>query len=181
MNAKIRKDDVSWFPSLLCLCTVFALAVGCASKGAIKVSSPVSVKLADYRKLALNVSSEVEKSSDQVVKLGNLIQQKLREKNLFERIYLASSAPEETADLQLEVKILKMREVSATTRILFGAFAGRSKLLADVRLVDIKTGSEIGAFQAEGKSSGGTIFAGTTDQAIERVAEQIADFVQKNS
>jgi hypothetical protein len=49
-----------------------------------------------------------------------------------------------------------------------------------VELIDLKMGKTIGAFKVEGKSSGGTIFAGTTPQAIERAVEQIVDFVQKS-
>jgi hypothetical protein len=39
---------------------------------------------------------------------------------------------------------------------------------------------KIGEFQAEGKSSGGSVFAKGTDQAIQRVAEKIVEFLYNN-
>jgi len=42
-----------------------------------------------------------------------------------------------------------------------------------VTLVDIASGNTFGSFTAEGKSSGGTVFAGLTPQAIDQVVAQI--------
>lgn len=61
-----------------------------------------------------------------------------------------------------------------------GAMAGRAGIDVEVELVDVKESRNIGTFVAQGRSSGGSVFAGTTPQAVERAAEQIVEFIQKN-
>ena len=63
-------------------------------------------------------------------------------------------------------------------RAMLGAFAGQSRMLVNVALIEQKSGDGIAKFMVEGKSSGGTIFTGTTEQTIGRATEQIVEFVQ---
>jgi len=73
--------------------------------------------------------------------------------------------------------VTDVRGVSGLSRFLFGAMAGRASIRADVQLVELATGEKIGAFSIEGKSSGGTVFAGTTSQALEKTGEGVAEYI----
>ena len=80
------------------------------------------------------------------------------------------------ADYLVRVKITSLKDVGSTERLMLGALAGRASISADVEVYD-RTGAFIGGMTAEGKSSGGTIFAGTTKEAIELAAGQIANYL----
>jgi hypothetical protein len=61
-----------------------------------------------------------------------------------------------------------------------GGAAGRAGIDVEVELFDSEESKTIGTFVAQGRSSGGTVVAGTTPQAVERAVEQIVEFIQKN-
>ena len=161
---------------------VFTLAMlllgGCASTGTLHTLKPMTVKLANYKTMGIDVSSQVPESSQEAIQLETMVIVKLRDRGLFEKIFSQSASPEIPADLRLNVKVVNLKKVSAEDRVMLGALAGRAKIVVDVELIDLKTEETIGAFKAEGQSSGGTVFAGTTSQAIERAVEQIVQFVQ---
>jgi hypothetical protein len=77
--------------------------------------------------------------------------------------------------VQLNATITELSRVGSGTRLLLGALAGQASVKVDVELKDT-TGKILGKFTASGKSSGGTIFAGTTDQALEEAAKEIVGF-----
>ena len=51
--------------------------------------------------------------------------------------------------------------------------AGQARIVVHVTVSDLKSGDQIESFEVEGKS-GKSAFAGTTEEAIERAAEQVA-------
>lgn len=63
---------------------------------------------------------------------------------------------------------------------MFGALAGQARLVADVNVLDARTKETLGQMRAEGKSSGGHVFAGTTSEALDQLASQIADYLLRN-
>ncbi len=159
---------------------VILLLGGCASTGSLHVITPTTVKLADYKTLLFHASSQVPESGEEVIQLESITIAKLRENGLFDKVVAGSASPDAPADLQLNAKIVELKKVGAGARVMLGALAGRAGIVVDVELIDMKAGKIIGAFKAEGKSSGGTVFAGTTSQAIERAAEQIVEFLHKS-
>jgi len=104
----------------------------------------------------------------------------MRNKSFFDRIYSAIAASESIPDLKLKVTITELRKVSAGARVMVGAFAGRGKMVVKMEVFDGKSDTKIGEGTAEGLTSGGTVFAGTTPQAVERVAEQVVSFLTSN-
>lgn len=84
-----------------------------------------------------------------------------------------------TGPIEISAQITGVREVSKTARILLGAFAGQAGITVAVTVIEKSSGKQIGSFIAEGKSSGGTILAGTTGDAVAQVASQIADYLAK--
>ncbi len=159
------------------LITILLLS-GCASTGTMQLTKPVSERINNYNKIAIDVSSDIKDSSSEVIQLEKMVVIKLREKGLFERVIPGTM--DTSTDLHLKIKIVELQKVGSAARLVFGALAGQAKVTVDAKLVDIKTNSVLGAFRAEGKSSGGSTFAGTTEQALERVAEQIVAFLIKS-
>ena len=53
-----------------------------------------------------------------------------------------------------------------------GGLAGRARKVVQVTVTDLDYGNQIETFEAEGKS-GKSAEAGTTDEAIQRAAEQV--------
>ena len=56
--------------------------------------------------------------------------------------------------------------------------AGYSGVAVTVQMVDPATESVLGEADIQGISSGGSIFAGTTEEAFGNTTQQIADFVK---
>jgi Domain of unknown function (DUF4410) len=153
---------------------------GCASTGKISTTVPMTVKLSTYKTMLLNISSQIPESSEEMVQLESMTIAKLRDKGLFEKIIVGSSSPDAQADLRLKAKIVALKKVSSGARVMVGAMAGRAGIDVEVELFDLKESKILGTFIAQGRSSGGTVFAGTTPQAIERAVEQIVEFIQKS-
>jgi hypothetical protein len=159
---------------------ILILLGGCASTGTISATTPITVKLSTYKTMLLNVSSQVPESSGEIVQLESMTIAKLREKGLFDKVIAGSSSPNARADLRLNAKIVKLKRVSSGARVMVGAMAGRAGIDVEVELFDLKESKTIGTFTAQGRSSGGTAFAGTTPQAVGRAVEQIVEFIRKN-
>ena len=116
--------------------------------------------------------------SDEISQLrGSLITQ-LRSLDKFNRVVSNSSI--EPSELELRVKILKMKKVGKGKRLFLGALAGQATLNAHVEIIAAREGKLISSFDIEGKSSGGTSFSGTTKDAIEKAVEQIVFYIQSN-
>jgi hypothetical protein len=62
-----------------------------------------------------------------------------------------------------------------------GGLAGQARIVVQVTVTDLNSGNLIETFEAEGKS-GNSARAGTTDEAIQRAAEQmVAEIVEIRS
>lgn len=151
---------------------------GCASSGIIRSSTPMTESLSNYKAVMVKASSELSDSSEEVGQLEKLVIDKLREQNKFEVITQSSSSG--GSELQLNLKLVQLVKVSTSRRLMLGAGAGRALASIIGELIDAKTGKSVGKFEIEGQSSEGSIFAGTTSQAIERASEQIIEHIQKN-
>jgi hypothetical protein len=156
-------------------CTLLVLAVlcGCASTGSIKQTQGVTTKLSTYKVVKIETSSAVPDSMPELTQLETSLIAQLRDAVIFQKVFLQASAPELAADLNLKVNINDLKRVGVASRLILGGLAGRATVSVDVTLVDIASGNTLGSFTAEGKSSGGTAFAGLTPQAIDQVAAQI--------
>ena len=164
----------------ICLLSAISFMSGCVSKGATQVYQPPSKAFRNYKILAVEITSQVDNVEEVLVQLENSIIGKIRDRHLFDSTYATSVSPEKKADLKLTVTVTNIRKVGSTTRLLLGAFAGQGSLQTNVELTDVRKRNLIARAKAEGKTSGGVAWAGTTPQAVERVAEQVADFVAKH-
>ena len=132
-------------------------------------------KLSTFKTMTVNVSSDVKKKGiDKLVaELRNQIIKDLKKEGLFKVL-------NSNGELKLNVEITKVRQVSGAARVLFGALAGRAKVYAKCEIVNAKTNEVLRKFDAIGESSGGSIFAGTTNQAIEEISKSIVNYIKSN-
>ena len=79
------------------------------------------------------------------------------------------------------VVVKEIKKVSRSEREWAGALAGRAWILVEATVSDLNSGKLIETFAAEGESSGGSNLAGTTEEAIQRAAEQVVAQVIKIS
>ncbi|MGH9458559.1 MAG: DUF4410 domain-containing protein [Thermoanaerobaculia bacterium] len=165
--------------SSLCLLTL--TLAGCASGGSTTALEPMAAPLgSNYRTIVVSVASSVPDSDADARALENEIITELRKNPRLASVVSATGSPDAKADLRLDANIVNLRKVSPGKRVMLGALAGRGSVTVDVNLVDGTSRRNLAAFTSEGKTSGGTVFAGTTEQALQRAAEEIAGFVSQS-
>ncbi|MFI4891263.1 MAG: hypothetical protein ACHQIL_12095 [Steroidobacterales bacterium] len=153
---------------------------GCASSGAVRtVSAPAGNIVVAHEVARVTATSTVADAGKEVQLLSALVISGLEKSGKFERVTGSPDIAPNGAGVAIAAEIRDLRGVSEAGRIWFGGLAGRARLLVHVTLTDASTSAQLEGFDAEGRSSGGTIFAGTTDQAIQRAAEQIVAEVVK--
>lgn len=157
---------------------LFFLLSACASRGVMINTTPTEVSLAEYRSLWVSVSSETA-NEDEMSMLADEVVRMLKSKSIFEQVSGSgdSAAP---LDLHLQLYIVDVMRVSMQDRAFAGALPGKAKILIDGELIDTATQQKIGNFRVEGKSSGGSVFAGDTGQAILRASEMIVEYISRN-
>jgi len=62
--------------------------------------------------------------------------------------------------------------------VILGGLAGKPRVTADVRLVDLRSGAPVGRFQVEGTTVGGSPTGYTTPEAYENAGAGIAEYLQ---
>ncbi len=157
---------------------VMVFLASCASKGVMINITPSEVKLSSYKSLWVSVSSETA-NEDEMRMLVDEVVKKLKSTTMFEQI----SGLEDSAtplDLHLKLNIVDVIRVSMQDRAFAGAIPGKAKILVDGELIDTASGNSVGSFRVEGKSSGGSVFAGDTRQAILRASEMIIEYISIN-
>jgi len=157
---------------------LFVLLSACASQGVMINTTPTEVRLSQYRSLWVSVSSETA-NEDEMRMLADEVVRKLKSISMFEQV----SGPGDSAapqDLHLQLNIVDVIRVSMQDRAFAGALPGKAKILVDGELIDTATQQKIGNFRVEGKSSGGSVFAGDTGQAILRASEMIVEYISRN-
>jgi hypothetical protein len=169
---------------LIALCSVTLLfATGCASTGNSTINQPFTAKLNQFKSATVEVKSTVANPPE---KLDEFLEQlqirtivKLREAKAFEKIY-SQAETDSHSDLRITVIITNVRDVDNFNRVMWGAFAGQAKTEATIEFNEQATGKLIGSGKIEGKSSNGTIFSGTTPEAVDRVADEVVKIVEEN-
>ena len=176
MNKK-KPNLVELILSTICFCLLMSFLTACASKGTTQTHKEPSVDLTDYKRLAINVTPDDSVSSEIQGYLEGVIIGKLRDTNKFERVFSSVLSPKEDYDLKLNVQIKNVREVSGNARFFAGALAGQGNIVADIEVIDGKSKNILASATVEGETSGGSSWAGTTEQAVKRMAEEIVDFL----
>jgi hypothetical protein len=124
---------------------------------------------------AVDVYSSVPDTSGNAAALRSALVAQLQAKKVFKAI-----TDPDSADYLVRVNVTQISEVGQGARIMLGALAGQASVVANCEVFDRKQNAVIGNMVAQGKSSGGHIFAGTTQEAIDLTARQISDFLLQN-
>ncbi len=147
---------------------------GCAPQTRVQMES--SFTLRPEKAITVAVESKNLEYIKEAQKIEVLLLEKLKSTNVFSDI----RKDKKNSDFLIKVIITEVVRVSSSDRFLYGAMAGRAKIAGNVFIENPISGEIIGKFYLESISSGGTVFAETTDDAIERFTTQIVDTILAN-
>lgn len=173
---------------ILCMSVAFIFSIGCTAKRHMTVNVPLQSMLSNYQIMQIepfyyDPGVEIDDQGKADV-LKRMFQERVKYNiytlNLFEKV--VDKEPVQTTGLVVRLKgrITYIKRLTKTARIMLGAMAGRAGVAVHIQLEDGISGAILGEADIEGKSSGGTIFAGGTEQAFEEAASQIAEFIKNN-
>ena len=152
---------------------------GCSTpKVKVVDSTPPSEPIGKYSVLQLDLRCSEPDADEFLTQLRGALIAQLSERGLFKSY--VTTADVDNADLRLTGVITGVRRVGTASRVLFGAMAGKAKMHIVVDLEDIKAQRNIAQFSVEGKSSGGSVAAGTTPEAVDIAAKGIAEYLLKH-
>lgn len=152
-----------------------AFLSACAASGSIKTTSDSAPAVDSGRSGAVSVVTSMKDRDDSVVAFRNAIVTQLVNKRVFQSV-----SDMEQSDYVVRVNVVDLSEVSQGARIFFGALAGQASVTANVEIYDRRQDRVISAMVAQGTSSGGHVFAGTTQEAFDQAATQISDYLLQN-
>ena len=151
-----------------------SLIAGCASSsGVIKQVSPALInKPVSLDTVLVHTTSSLAGLKKEKTQLNDLIFSGLKGTGLFTTVTENGTTAGSGDGIRIESDIRAIKPVSDNSRQWFGALAGQAKILVKVTIFDLKSGNQIESFEVEGKS-GQSAYAGTTDEAIQKAAEQV--------
>jgi hypothetical protein len=161
---------------------VFLALAGCVSSGVIQRASPVAVSTPVSIDFALvEISSTIDDLETEKHLLNEFIVSDLRGHNVFGDVDGDPASAGASTGIKIKVVIKGIKKISRSEREWGGALAGRALIRLEATVSDLSSGKLIETFEVEGESSGGSNLAGTTDEAIQRAAEQVVAEVVKIS
>lgn len=156
---------------------LLGLLLGCAATTRQRIVQPVTENLAYVETLMVEVAPEAPANFDERLAFGSQLVERLRATQRFFMVVIKSSQHREAADLLVRCEISAIGRVTPGDRAIGGALAGRASLSVTVSLFDPASGARLGRAEITSRSSGGSVFAGTTAQAIELAAQAAAVYV----
>ncbi len=147
------------------------LIIGCAPQTTVKSDSLFQIK--GLNTVSVIVETIIPASEKEIEAIEQKLIEKLKEANIFSKVLMKN----QNSDLIIKIQIEELVKVSKSDRFWLGAMAGRAKVSGKVTLIENFSGKVLGSFDVEAISSGGTIFAGTTEQAIDNFVEKVTDFI----
>lgn len=176
----INKRPIVSITKMIFVSSIIALMLllnlsGCApSSGTVKknpgpglISQPVSL---DF--ISLTTGSSLVGMETETGFLSDHIVSGLRETQLFPTVSANPVDAGVGSGIKVEIQIKAIKKVSDDSRAWFGTFAGQAQVVVQATISDLSSGHPIETFEAEGLS-GKSAKAGTTDEALQRAAEQV--------
>ncbi|MEI6077884.1 MAG: hypothetical protein WCS94_20050 [Verrucomicrobiota bacterium] len=153
---------------------------GCASSGKVVSASQASLsKPGPAVNLVVVTTSSIPKSGEQVNLIEALTISGLSDSHKFTHVASTANSKISNGDTKVLLEIASLNKVSDDSRAWFGALAGQARILVKVTISDLVDGHQIQYFEVEGKSSAGFGWAGTTDQAIQKLVDQVVASILK--
>jgi ABC-type uncharacterized transport system auxiliary subunit len=156
---------------------------GCASSsGLVKNASPIATnKPVSLDFVLVETSSSLSDLEGGKRLLNDSIIRGLRETSFFASVSGNRADTNSASGIKIRADIKEINKVSDNARVWMGGLAGQARIVVQVTVTDLNSGNLIETFEAEGKS-GKSARAGTTDDAIQRAAEQVvAEIVEIRS
>ena len=156
---------------------------GCASSsGLVKNASPIATnKPVSLDFVLVETSSSLSDLEGGKRLLNDSIIRGLRETSFFASVSGNRADTNSASGIKIRADIKEINKVSDSARVWMGGLAGQARIVVQVAVTDLNSGNLIETFEAEGKS-GDSARAGTTDEAIQRAAEQVvAEIVEIRS
>ena len=177
MNATYRKQKRFLLLAVL-IGTGFCL-MSCAASNQSIVKTPIATSLSLYKDVMVSVTHAAANPVDDEEKdmLVKEICKGLELTGKFQQVNVSDPSGQKIGELLVEAEVININRVSRAARVLAGGLAGLASVELQVKLVDQKENKLIGETNVTGKSSGGTIFAGTTEEAIKEAAKGDVAFV----
>ena len=176
MNTMHRKGR------LLLLAVVIGMGfclMSCAASNESIVKTPIATSLSLYKNIMVSVTQATATPIDDEERdmLMKEICKGLELTGKFQQVNVSDPSGQKIGELLVEAEVININRVSRAARVLAGGLAGLASVELQVKLVDQKENKLIGETNVTGKSSGGTIFAGTTEDAIKEAAKGAVAFV----
>jgi len=137
--------------------------------------SQIPERLGEYRSVTVDVSTRDPEQYEGVEPLKAALIGRLSTLSCFDSF--VSSSETRGVELQISAVLTGASGVSSTERVLLGGLAGKPRVTADVRLVDLRSGAQVGRFQVEATTSGGSPTGYTTPEAYENAGVGIAEYI----
>lgn len=156
---------------------------GCASSsGLVKNASTIATdKPVSLDFVLVETSSSLSDLEGGKRLLNDSIIRSLRETSFFGGVSGNRADTNSAGGIKIRADIKEIKKVSDNARVWMGGLAGQARIVVEVTVTDLNSGNLIETFEAEGKS-GNSARAGTTDDAIQRAAEQVvAEIVEIRS
>lgn len=138
-------------------------------------ASQIPEGIGRYRSVAVEVTTQDAELYEGVEPLKSALVGRLAALSVFDRFMTGVEA--RRADVQIAVQLIAARGVSSAERVLLGGLAEKPRVTAEVCLIDLRTGAQVGRFQADGMISGGSPTGYTTPEAYENAGAGIAEYL----
>jgi hypothetical protein len=165
---------MKFFPITVLLCAVLMFAAS-----AIAQAGGEPYKVVEIEKFT--VQQGVEFSDHEVTELMSYLVTNFNKSRRFENVFLATDAASQTAGAhraKVTGTVTKYKKGSRAARYLVGFGAGRTKLVANVKVVDAETGNVLVEQSVDGYVYGG-LFGGETDSAKADMSSEIIKSMTK--
>jgi hypothetical protein len=156
---------------------VLAWGVAGCAHGVAKVAVSPRLDLPAGQRIGIVGASRSDANAGEVDALAFAVARRLRESGRFAEVEVRREGDAAIDDVILLCEVTDIKRVTSEMRVMLGALVGRGWIRTHVRLRRHGSSTVLADADVEGFSSGGSVFAGTTGQAIEEAAKTIADFV----
>lgn len=158
-----------------------AMAVGCTPTGSLTKTKPYDFNPKHYRTVMIKVSaSENDSDTPKDIDLfEDILFRKIKDKKLFPKVIKGSNSSQDRSDLIINAELLRTKHISRKMEFWFGALAGRAEVIVNIDLVDQASEKNMATFRVSGESAGGSILAGTTEEAFNQAVDRVIAFIMK--
>lgn len=153
----------------------------CAASGALLVEKKPDASFLSYSALQIQAESSDPRGSEIINNIKGLVSGKLSQRIKMDIRAGEVPASKEKDFLKLNIKLISFKDVTKSERLMIGAMAGRATLNIEGEFISSKAKNIVSKFKVEEISSGGTAFAGTTDDIIDSASNRIVDFIAENA